>query len=83
MMTNFRGSSYSIETDKDVSFSQANEENVRIAMVGVSEVGKTSIVNCIEVNYYSSRKNDSVSKLKARMVFKSILRESKCINSLS
>jgi hypothetical protein len=24
-MTNFRGSSYSIETDKDVSFSQANE----------------------------------------------------------
>jgi len=48
-MNNFRGSAYSIETDKDISFSQVNEENVRIALVGISEVGKSSIVNCIEV----------------------------------
>ena len=43
----FRGSSYSIETDKDISFSNLNEESVSIALVGMGEVGKSSLLNCI------------------------------------
>jgi GTP-binding protein EngB required for normal cell division len=45
----FRGSSYSIETERDMSMSNINEESIKIALVGISEVGKSAIINCIEV----------------------------------
>ena len=45
----FRGSSYSMETERDLSQSNVNEENIKIALVGISEVGKSSIINGMEV----------------------------------
>ena len=46
----FRGSAYSIETDKEmINGSDLMEEEVQIALVGVSDVGKSSIVGCIDV----------------------------------
>lgn len=46
----FRGSAYSIETDKDtINNSELFEENIKVALVGISDVGKSSMLNCIEV----------------------------------
>lgn len=47
----FRGSAYSIETDKDhINNSEVLEEEViRIALLGGPDVGKTSMLACIEV----------------------------------
>jgi GTP-binding protein EngB required for normal cell division len=46
----FRGSAYSIETDKEwAGKSEVIEEEVRVALVGVSDVGKSSILGCMEV----------------------------------
>lgn len=45
----FRGSSYSIETERDLSMSNLAEENIKIALVGIADVGKSCIVNCIDV----------------------------------
>jgi polynucleotide 5'-kinase involved in rRNA processing len=43
-------SAYSIETDKDlINKSELMEEEVRIALVGIGDVGKSSMVRCIEV----------------------------------
>jgi GTP-binding protein EngB required for normal cell division len=51
-----------METDKDVSFSHLNEENVNLALVGVGEVGKSSLLNCIEVPIRPARRSTSPRK---------------------
>ena len=44
----FRGSAYSIETDKDMgNTSELLEEDVVVGVIGVSDVGKSSMLACI------------------------------------
>lgn len=46
----FRGSTYSIETDKDLinNSEMLEEEEVRIALLGGPDVGKSSMLACID-----------------------------------
>lgn len=71
----FRGSSYSIQTDKDISFSHLLEERVNIALVGVSDVGKSSLLNCIEVDVTRIRRNASLRTFHRLMTFNYVSRE--------
>ena len=46
----FRGSTYSIETEKDMinNSELVEEEEVKIALLGGCDVGKSSMLACIE-----------------------------------